>query len=192
MRTTDFRSPPTKADGNKIEVTITYLEQLERPTLPIVPRPSQKIALLRLENPPLDYYRYLYRLVGDPWKWVSRRRMKDDTLRTIIHDSKVYIYVLYADGAPAGFAEIDARYDDACEIKFFGLSPNFTGCGLGRFFLTNIIELAWSLGAPRVKLETCTLDHPAALPLYQKMGFTVCDQRKGVVELLDDADNEPQ
>lgn len=172
--------------GRKIDVTITYLEQKTRPTLPPAPRPRLKLAILRAENPPVHFYRYLYRLIGDPYHWMSRRRLSDEKLASIIQDPNVYIYVLYVGGTPAGLAELDARNRDTVELKFFGLSQEHHGAGLGRFFLSNAIDLAWALGPSRVRLETCTLDHPAALPLYQKLGFTVFDQRKGQVELVDD------
>lgn len=172
--------------GQKIDVTITYLEQTSRPALAPAARPRVKIAILRAENPPVHFYRYLYRLIGDPYHWMSRRRLSDDKLAAIIKDPRVYIYVLYVGGVPAGLAELDAREPDIVELKFFGLSQEYHGNGLGRFFLSNTIDLAWSLGPRRVRLETCTLDHPAALPLYQKLGFSVFDQRKGQVELIDE------
>ena len=172
--------------GRRIDVTITYLEQKSKPGLVTLPRPAMKVAILRAENPPVHYYRYLYRLVGDPYHWVSRRRLADDELAAIISNHDVYVYVLYAAGVPGGFAEIDFRSGKTAEIKFFGLAPEFVGKGLGRYFLSHVIDLAWSLGPKRVRLETCTLDHPAALPLYQKLGFAVFDQRKGEVELIDD------
>lgn len=171
--------------SKRVPVTITYLEQKERPVLPTPPKPVGKVAIMRVEQPPIHFYRYLYRLVGDPWKWVSRRRLSDAELAEIIHDDNVYLYCLYVSGAPAGFAEIDARNIKNVELKFFGLAPDFTGRRLGRFFLTNIIDLAWALNPKRVMLETCTLDHAAALPLYQKCGFKVFDRKEGIVELID-------
>ena len=110
--------------------------------------------------------------------------MSDEKLQAIIHDPEVYIYILYVSGVPAGLAEIDARDRKIVELKFFGLVPDYTGRGLGRYFLAQAVDLAWALGPEKVILETCSLDHPAALPLYQKFGFTVFDQRKGQVELL--------
>jgi len=181
------RNSQLKAEtGNRVDVTITYLEQTERPNLPQPIRPPRlKIALLRAEHAPVHFYRYLYRLVGDPYHWVSRRRMDDAQIAEIIHHSDVYLYVLYVDGAPAGMAEIDEREPEASELKFFGLTPDFTGRGLGCYFFTNILDLAWSHAPKKLRLETCSLDHPAALPLYQKSGFTVFDRRQGVVELMD-------
>ena len=173
---------PTSAD--RIEVTITYLEQTARPSLPKPPSPARKTALMRADRPPVHFYRYLYDVIGAPYNWISRRKMRDDELMEIIHHDDNHLYVLYVDGAPAGMAEIDARSNDAHELKFFGLVPDFVGGGLGRFFLTNVIDLAWSRSPKKLKLETCTLDHPAALPFYQKLGFTVVDRRTGIVERL--------
>lgn len=185
MTASHIPSSPQDNKGKRVPVTITYLEQSERPLVKEPPAPRGKIAILRAENPPIHFYRYLYRLVGDPWKWVSRRVMNDEELASIIHHPAVYLYVLYFNGVPAGFAELDARENKDIEIKFFGLVPDFVGKNLGRYFLLQVIDLAWSFGPKRVRLETCTLDHPAALPLYQKMGFRVFDRREGVVELID-------
>ncbi|MEM8988154.1 MAG: GNAT family N-acetyltransferase [Pseudomonadota bacterium] len=169
-------------------VTITYLHQSARPALPQAPHPPLPTAFLKAERPPLHFYRYLYNTVGGPYKWVTRRLMDDETLSAIIYDPNVHIYVLYAEGVPAGFAEIDARKGDDAEIRFFGLVPDYTGAGLGRYFLTQLLHAAWDLEPKRVRLETCTLDHPAALPLYQKAGFQAYDQKPGVIEWpFDDA-----
>ena len=170
----------------KVDVTITYLEQKARPVLPTPARPPGKIAIMRAENPPPTFYRYLYRLVGDPHFWMSRRRLSDTELSKIISDARVHIYVLYVGGVPVGMAEVDTRSAAAAELKFFGVAPPFHGLGIGRFFLTHVIDLAWALAPRRLRLETCTLDHPAALPLYQKLGFQVFDQQAGQVELFDD------
>ena len=172
--------------GRKLDVTITYLEQTERHHYPAPPRPRRPAALMRAVDPPVHFYRYLYALVGDPYNWVSRKRLDDEELAALIKHEDVHIYVLYVDGAPAGFAELDNRQREIADIKFFGLAPDFIGQGLGRYFLINTIENAWGLGPERIRLETCTLDHPAALPLYQKLGFAPFATREGQVELLDD------
>ena len=56
-------------------------------------------------------------------------------------------------------------------IQLFGLLPEFSGKGLGKWLLVEAVERAWSLGASRVWLHTCTLDSPAALPNYLARGF---------------------
>jgi GNAT superfamily N-acetyltransferase len=71
----------------------------------------------------------------------------------------------------AGYAELDRTCVENVEIVFFGLMPEFIGKGLGSYLLTAVVEHAWDVGAERVWLHTCTLDHPAALPNYLARGF---------------------
>ena len=49
--------------------------------------------------------------------------------------------------------------------------PEFLGRGFGRYFLDQLLSLAWQPEIKKVTINTCTLDHPAALPMYQKFGF---------------------
>ncbi|MEZ5922194.1 MAG: GNAT family N-acetyltransferase [Parvularculaceae bacterium] len=170
----------------RLEVTITYLRQEGRPAFTPQPRPQGKIAIMRAEAAPLHFYRYLYDVVGRKWNWVSRRKLDDEALLAIIHDPATYLYVLYVNGVPAGLAEIYLDKARRAELRFFGLTADYIGRGLARYFLANVIDLAWALDPECLLLETCTLDHPAALPLYQKFGFTVFDQKKGSVERLED------
>ncbi len=165
------------------DVVITYLRQQQRPRYAPQAKPPGKLSILRAEHPPVHFYRYLYDLVGRPWNWVTRKKLSDADLSAIIHDPRTHLYVLYAGGVPAGMSEIDAMRPPVTEIRFFGLAPDFIGKGYGRYFLSNAIDLAWATSPSEVRIETCTLDHPAALPLYQKFGFTVFDQQKGVIDV---------
>lgn len=168
----------------RADVVITYLRQRERPRYAPQPKPPGKLSILRAEDPPVHFYRYLYDLVGRPWNWVTRKKLSDADLAAIIHDPRTHLYVLYAGGVPAGMSEIDATRPPVTKIRFFGLAPDFIGKGYGRYFLSNAIDLAWATNPSEVRIETCTLDHPAALPLYQKFGFTVFDQQKGVIDIV--------
>lgn len=51
--------------------------------------------------------------------------------------------------------------------------PRFIGKGLGGALLTAAIERGWDMGARRVWVHTCSLDHPRALPNYYARGFRV-------------------
>lgn len=164
------------------EVTIHYLEQrvpLDRPPLP---RPARQVAIMRAERPPLAFYRFLFNGVGEAHRWISRRYMTDAELEKRIHNDDTHIYVLYADGSPAGFGELDSRKPAEVSIKFFGLLPETQGRGLGRWFFREITDLAWQLRRGRVIIETCSLDSPRALRLYQREGFTLYDQGRGLIE----------
>ena len=171
------------AGEGKLEVAVTYLEMTERPRLSQVLHPAETtIALLRAHNPPLPFYRFLYDTVGEPWLWYERRVMADAALARVIEDERVEIYVLYAEGAPAGFAELDRRQGSEIELAYFGMMPFFIGRGLGRYLLAWAIERAWSYEPRRLWVNTCNLDHPKALPLYQQLGFKPYRQEKKVID----------
>ena len=165
--------------SSRTPVTVTFLEMTERPNLPVVPTPALKLALMRAVEPTVHYYRYLYDAVGRDWKWTDRKQLNDDQLRAIIHDDKVEIYVVYAEGVPAGYAELDFRsFPKVVDLAYFGLVAEFVGRGLGPWMLRWAIDAMWRHGPARVTVNTCTLDHPSALPLYQRMGFIPYDQRQ--------------
>ena len=132
---------------------------------------SRKLALLRAARPTLSYYRYLYTGVGTPWLWGDRLKLDDEDLRARLHDARTEIYVLYDAGVPAGFAELCRHDRDHTELVYFGLMPEFFGLGIGGYFLDLAVDLAWQGGPARLSVETCTLDHPKALALYQRAGF---------------------
>lgn len=155
-----------------IRTTITFLEMLERPAKARLPTPVERLALLRAEHCTLSFYRYLYNTVGGPWLWEMRRRMPDDQLRTIIQDPNVEIFVAYAAGVPAGYVELDRRKQGLCDIAYFGLIPEFIGRGIGPWLLDWAVEAGWSVsGVEKMTVNTCTLDHPKALLMYQRAGF---------------------
>lgn len=140
------------------------------------PANAGQLALMRAVSMPTAYYRYLFDQVGRPYKWFSRSLINDAELAEIIHDDQVEVFVLYHDGWPGGYIEIDFRNGGDVEILFIGLTQENIGKGLGRFLLSSAVQRAWAgqdkgPKTTRVHLQTCTLDHPAALPAYQKMGF---------------------
>jgi len=170
------------AEG-KLEVVITYLEMTE----PAFERPPHapagaRVALMRAERPTVSFYRYLYNTVGERWLWWERRALDDAALTRIIHNDHVEVYVLYVDGVPAGFFELDRRHDEVVDLAFFGIMPAFIGRGFGTYLLGAAIDTAWSHGPRKVTVNTCTLDHPRALPLYQRFGFTPVRRETKVID----------
>ncbi len=154
------------------KVVTTYLEMSEQPKLSVVALPESAM-ILRAESPTVSFYRFLYNNVGEKWKWVDRRKLNDDELRDIIQDERVEVNVLYLRGVPAGYVELDSRREKEIEVAYFGLMPEFIGQKLGKPLLTWAVNKAWEQKPKRLWVHTCTLDHPGALPLYQKCGFEI-------------------
>jgi GNAT superfamily N-acetyltransferase len=167
----------------RMPMVVTFLEMGAKPTMAPPPVPRGKIAILRSENTPVHFYRYLYNTVGRAYYWVDRRKITDEALRAIIQHPQVEIYILYADGNPAGFAELDFRDPRAGQLAYFGLMPDEIGRGAGAYFLHQSIQLCWARAISTLLVNTCTLDHPRALPLYQKMGFLPYAREDRYIEL---------
>jgi GNAT superfamily N-acetyltransferase len=162
---------------------VTFLEMHARPRLPAVHPPSNlQTALMRCVAPTVAFYRFLYDTVGAPWLWWERRALDDASLAEIVQDERVEIYVLYVEGQPAGYAELDRRREPEIELAYFGLMPEFIGQRLGPYLLASAIDIAWSHEPSRLWVNTNTLDHPKALPLYQRMGFVPYAQEEKIVE----------
>lgn len=164
-----------------IEVTVTFLEMAQPPARYAAMPLGRSIALMRARGMPLHYYRYLMDRVGRKWHWVNALRLTDEELAAGLHREDRDIRVLYLDGAPAGIFDVKPHAPDEVEIMYFGMMEQAMGQGLGRWFLGAAIEAAWSQNPKTVIVQTCTLDHPAALPLYQKMGFVPVAQKKEFV-----------
>ena len=81
------------------------------------------------------------------------------------------------DDVLAGYYELRRDADDAVEIAYFGLLPEFIGRGLGGALLTSAIEEAWARRGgtvpTRVWVHTCNRDHPQAIANYQARGMIV-------------------
>ena len=155
----------------RTEVTRTYLEMKSPAELSASTVPGSGIAVERVHDCPVSFFRYLYAAVGANYHWVDRLPWTDDQVRARIADPHVSLHVLYVKGAPAGYFELEQHDDGSCEIAYFGLLPEFLGRGLGKHLLSIAAETAWSEKPARVWLHTCTLDDPAALPNYVRRGF---------------------
>lgn len=155
----------------RLDVTVTFLEMRQPPNRPPVDRPEGVVHVMRADPPTVSFYRYLYNTVGEPWLWHERRTMSDDEIRELVTDRDIEVDVLYVDGTPAGYAELDRREYGRTNLSYFGLMPDFIGRRLGAWFLDQAIWLGWADGTRRLTVNTCTFDHPRALPLYQSLGF---------------------
>jgi GNAT superfamily N-acetyltransferase len=154
----------------RVTVSVTFLRMDHPPVAaaPSLPAGNQVIPAASCTVP---FYRYLYDTVGADYVWWLRRTMADSELDALLRDPAVSIHVLYRGGEPAGFFELDARPWPDVNLSYFGLLPHAVGTGIGFAFLRNSIDLAWRSGARGMTVNTCTADHPRALPTYLRAGF---------------------
>ena len=157
--------------AHRVGVTVTFLRMEKRPASGI--SLPANTSLVRVDRCTVPFYRYLYDTVGAEYVWWLRRTLSDAAIDTILRDPGVAIHVLYSGGQPAGFFELDRRTRPIINLGYFGLMPHAVGQGLGTAFLDAAVEAAWqfSPGVRAVTVNTCTADHPRALPNYIRAGF---------------------
>ena len=152
--------------AGQVGAVVTYLEMTSPPRAP--GHVDSPLRLRRWEEVDLDSYRTLFRKVGGRWLWFSRLEMSDQALRSTL--AEVHS-VVDRHGQDVGLLELDFRHESECLIRFLGLVAELAGQGHGRWLFAETLRLAWRPGVRRVRVNTCTLDHPAAMPSYLKAGF---------------------
>ena len=167
-------------DG-ELAAVVTYLEMRAPPEHVI---PSSRLSLQRVEVPQPEHYRDLFRRIGAPWLWFSRLLLDDAHLAAIVQHPKVELdSVLDEAGREVGMLELDFREPHECDLSFIGLLPELSGQGHGRWLLAEAVRRAWRESVDRVHVHTCSLDHPAALSAYRRVGF--CPYKRAVERFPD-------
>jgi GNAT superfamily N-acetyltransferase len=171
----------TEIAPGKIASVVTYLEMPERPAQLDIS--SSAVQLRRIENPPLDRYRDLFRRAGAQWLWFSRLELNDAQLAAVLKNPNIEMFLAEHEGKEIGLAELDRSHSPVVEITSFGLFSEAIGKGFGRALMTQLLDRAWTKSTARVWLHTCNLDGPTALSFYMKCGFL---PYKRAIEVADD------
>ena len=172
----------------KQEVTTTHLEMTSPDQLVTKPMEPEDVVLMQAEIPNPDLSHFLFMAVGSPWRWYSRLAWQRSDWESYLASPDVQTWIGYLKGTPFGYFELEMQSNDDVEITFFGLLPAFIGQGLGSYLLTRTIKQAWAMGASRVWVHTCTLDHPTALGNYQNRGFKTFKVETEWEDIPDDDD----
>lgn len=166
----------------KVATVVTYLEMTKRAETRPVAAP-EGWTLRRIEQPITDWYRKVFRAVGEDWLWFGRMVLNDTDLGEILQDPAVHVYTLRRGDVDGGLLELDFRTQGACELAYFGLTNELIGTGAGRFLMNAAIDKAWAGDITKFHVHTCTLDSPQALGFYRRSGFVPISQK---VEVADD------
>ena len=155
----------------KYEMVVTYLAMHQPPEFDLNPPSHLNVTMMDLHNPPVHYYRYLYNTIGADYDWVDLKLLSDEQLKDQITAPGNTISVAHVNGCPAGYFELNAADPEMTWLAYFGIMPEYIGKGLGKWLLKTAINKAWASSPKALHVETCTLDHPSALPLYKSLGF---------------------
>lgn len=169
----------------KLQTIVTHLA-MEPPLRAPAPAPNwpEGVDFIHTPNMALADYRDIYDRVGRQWHWVNRRHLEDRQLAAIIHNPATEIYLLRRNGTSIGFVELNFRLAPQVEIVFVGLIEEEIGQGLGRMMVDGALNTIKARAPRRIIIQTCTLDHPSALRLYQAVGFSAYNRKQ--VEIIDE------
>ena len=167
----------------RVSVRRTHLELRRPDELQPGRAPARPVELVRRRPISAADYLSLYRLVGELWLWRDRLVWSEAELERYLGSPDVHIWTAHVDGETAGYFELRQHADRSVEVMYFGLAPDYIGRGLGGWLLTRAAEEAFALGAPRIVLNTCTLDAPQALPNYLARGFRIVSEDQYLLDV---------
>ena len=153
----------------KIPVKTTYMEMTEEPTIKL--EEKKWATLTHYDEPNLNFYREIYKKVGEKWGWAGRLVLNDEELKKIINEEDNQFYYLSDKENLVGFFELKKDSSDSVELVYLGLVPEYIGKGFGKYLLNIAILKAWQLEPKRIWLHTCEFDHKNAISVYEKAGF---------------------
>ncbi len=156
-----------------VHVTITYLEMGH----PAMLRPKRvartDVTVARVDPPLPEVAERFYCGVGNEYYWFERAEWSAAQWHDDLTQPGTELWVLRVDGEEAGYFHLTQPAARTREILYLGMLPGWETDGLGGHLLTSAVERAWEAGADRVIVNTCTLDHPRALPNYLARGFEI-------------------
>ena len=155
----------------RIAVDVTFLRMDRQPGGIRASLPAGVVVERLLPRATVAQYRALYDAVGQDYVWWLRRTLSDAELDRVLADPDITVDLARADGETLGFFELDRRSWPTTNLAYFGLLPGAIGQGLGIGLLHHAIAAAWAEGCTALTVNTCTADHPRALPNYLRAGF---------------------
>lgn len=155
----------------RIAVDVTFLRMDRAPKGDPLALPAGLEVERLFPRCSVQHYRRLYTAVGHEYVWWLRRTLSDGELDSILEDRAISISVLRDGEGELGFYELDRRAWPVMNLAYFGLMGRGIGLGVGMPFLHHAISAAWAEGCSALTVNTCTADHPRALPNYIKAGF---------------------
>ena len=124
-------------------------------------------------KPDSSFAKQMYWDVGGPWIWGDRRVYSDQQWVSYTSLPQFRQFKLFLkNGDLAGYAETSFSPESRqAELEYFGMLPHAIGSKAGPAFLSQIIAKLWDGKPRRIRISTCTFDHPGAFRVYSRCGF---------------------
>ena len=158
----------------KTNIKRNYLEINSIQNLSEVFKPSNNLNIKLIEKPNFQLNKFFYKEIGKKHRWIDRLSWTEKNWIKYVTSPDVKTYVLKEDLNLAGYFEnIFQNEKNECEIAYFGVLEEFIGKKYGGYLLSEAIKESFRLGARRVWVHTCSLDHKHALENYKSRGMKI-------------------
>ena len=158
--------------AQRVDVTRTFLEIADPADLRAPTRaPGREFELRRVSGGATS--RHFYETIGEPYGWTDRLTWSDAQWERWA--ARVETWAIEVDGEAAGYFELEPGRG-VVTLAYLGLFEPYQGIGIGGHVLTAAIRRGFEL-APRVQVNTGTLDGPHALANYEARGMRVIHRR---------------
>ena len=157
---------------NSDPLTTYYLEITDRQAIKAKSLDREKYRVLERTGEGPAFNQCMYRMVGEQWAWHDKRDWNLRQWQAYLTEQGARSWLLAdRNGGECGYFELSTARLPEVDILYFGLLPIAIGQDLGNAWLGEALCTAFDIGAKRVKVNTCSLDHPAALKNYQARGM---------------------
>ena len=151
-----------------------YLDIISLNDLSEIDKPSNNFDVRLVDPPDFQLNNFFYKQIGKEYKWVDRLIWNENQWIKYINNSNVRTYTLQDNNNLAGyFEQIFDQKKLECEIAYFGILQDYVGKRLGGYLLSYAIKKSFAVGANRVWVHTCSLDHKYALKNYLSRGMKI-------------------
>tara|TARA_B100001057_G_C22749316_1_gene911108 strand:+ start:750 stop:1322 length:573 start_codon:yes stop_codon:yes gene_type:complete len=127
----------------------------------------------KIKKPKAKHFFKLYNLVGYDYEWNDMYNVRNSEIEKMLKNLSIDFYLFFKNLKLLGFFILDFRKEKVCNLMYFGLLPDCIGLGYGNQMLKTALKKSSNKKFKKITVNTNTLDHPNALPLYRKMGFKV-------------------
>ena len=151
-----------------------YLEITTLKDFKEVKKPSENYSVKLAEPKDFQLNKFFYKNIGKKYHWIDRLVWSELDWTIYISNKKLFTYVLKDNNEFVGYFEMlfDEKVENS-EIAYFGILEEYHEKKLGGYLLSEAIKVAFSQGAQRMWVHTCSKDHKNALKNYLARGMKV-------------------
>ena len=151
-----------------------YLELKSFKDFKEVKKPSEDYSVELVDKKDFQLNKFFYKNIGKNCHWIDRLVWTDINWIKYVSDQKLFTYILKEKNEIAGYFELIFNEDiKEAEVAYFGILEEYFGKKLGGYLLSEAIKNSFSMGALRLWVHTCSLDHKNALLNYQSRGMKI-------------------